>query len=329
MRRPEVVRWMTRSSACGLLALAVLAAALAAAPVQAQDFPTKPVTVLIPFGPGGASDLTLRTFVHLAPEILGQPMIVQPKPGGAGAIASEIVAQAKPDGYTLLFGHTNSNSILPAIEGRSKGPDDLVSVCRVNTSGTVFIAQPNAPFNNFKEMVAWAKANPGTLSVSVATAWSMVDFTWKQMEQVLGLKLRIVTYDGGAEALVGLLGGHVQASLLSLPQTLPQIKAGKLKALAYNGETRHPDLPDIPTAKEQGYDRVLTVYKAYMAPKGTPRPVIDKLALGVKKMLEKKEVVEAIRKLGDEVQYQGPDEFAKYWRTEYETYKELGKMFKK
>ena len=307
----------------------ILVAALGAGPVAAQDFPTKPVNVLIPFGAGGASDLILRTFVHLAPETLGQPMIIQAKPGGGGAIASEIVAQAKPDGYTLLFGHTNSNSILPAIEGRSKGPDDLASVCRVNTSGNVFIAQPSAPFNNFKEMVAWAKANPGTLSVSVAGTWSMVDFTWKQMEQVLGLKLRIVSYDGGAEALVALLGGHVQAALLSLPQTLPHVKAGKLKALAYYAENRHPDLPDVPTAKEQGYDRVMTVYKAYMAPKGTPRPIIDKLALSVKKMLENQQVIEAIRKLGDEVEYQGPDEFAKYWRAEYDTYKELGKMFKK
>jgi tripartite-type tricarboxylate transporter receptor subunit TctC len=321
--------WVTRTSARGLLALAVLAAALAAAPAQAQDYPTKPVNVLIPFGAGGASDLILRTFVHLAPETLGQPMVIQPKPGGGGAIATEIVAQSKPDGYTLLFGHTNSHSILPAIEGRSKGPDDLASVCRVNTSGNVFIAQPSAPFNTFKEMVAWAKANPGQLSVSVAGTWSMVDFTWKQMEVVLGIKLRIVSYDGGAEALVALLGGHVQAALLSLPQTLPHVRAGKLKALAYYAENRHPDLPDVPTAKEQGYDRVLTVFKAFMAPKGTPRPIIDKVAVSVKKMLENKQVIESIRKLGDEVEYQGPDEFAKYWRAEYDSYKELGKMFKK
>jgi tripartite-type tricarboxylate transporter receptor subunit TctC len=311
-----------------LVPAAILVAALAALPAAAQDFPNKPVNVLIPFGAGGASDLTLRTFVHLAPDVLGQPMIIQAKPGGGGAIASEIVAQAKPDGYTLLFGHTNSHSILPAIEGRSKGPDDLASVCRVNTSGTIFIAHPTAPFSTFKEMIAWAKANPGKLSVSVAGTWSMVDFTWKQMAHVLGLQLRIVSYDGGAEALVGLLGGHVQASLLSLPQTLPHVKAGKLKALAYNGDRRHPDLPDLPTAREQGYDRVLTVFKAFMAPKGTPRPVIDKIAVSVKKMLDDKQVVEAIRKLGDEVEYQGPDEFAKYWRAEYDTYKELGKIFK-
>lgn len=309
--------------------MTVLIVTLAALPVAAQEFPAKPINLVIPFGAGGASDLAARTFVGAAPQFFGQPMVVQIKPGGGGAIASEAVAQAKPDGYTLLFGHTNSNSILPAIEGRSKGPDDLASVCRINTSGSVFLAQPGAPFKTFKEMVAWAKANPGKLSIANAGTWSMVDFAWRQMEVVLGLQLRIVSYDGGAEALVALLGGHVQAALLSLPQTLPHVKAGKLRALAFMGERRHPDMPDVPTTTEEGYDKTMTVFKAVMAPKTTPRPVIDKLAAGFKKMLETKPAIDGIRQLGEDVEFMGPDEFAKYWKTEYETYKELGKMFKK
>jgi tripartite-type tricarboxylate transporter receptor subunit TctC len=309
--------------------VAIALTALAAAPVAAQEFPTKPITLIIPFGPGGASDLTARTFVHLSQEILGQPMIIQTKPGGGGAIGSEFVAQSRPDGYTLLVGHTNCNSVLPAIEGRSKGPDDLVSVARINTSGGIYIAQPQAPFSTFKEMVAWAKANPGQLSVSTAGTWSQVDFTWRTIERDYGLKIRNVAHTGGAEALVALLGGHVMASLLAPPQTLPQIKAGKLKALAYSGTQRHRDLPDIPTAEEQGFTKTLTVFKAIMAPKGTPRPVVDKLAATFKKMLENPQVVEAIRKLGDEVEFQGPDEFARYWRAEYDTYREMGRIFKK
>lgn len=313
-----------------MLVLAALAAAVtSASPAPAQEFPTKPINLVIPFGPGGASDLTVRAFIHLAPEVIGQPMVVHTKPGGGGAVGSEFVAQAKPDGYTLLVGHTNCNSILPAIEGRSKGPDDLVSVARINTSGGVYMAKPDAPFKTFKEMIAWAKANPGQLSVSTAGTWSAVDFTWKRMERDLGVKLRIVSYTGGAEALVALLGGHVHASQLALPQSLPHIKAGKLRALAWGGPRRHPDLPDVPTSGEEGFERTLTVYKALMAPKGTPRPVVEKLAAAFKKMLETPQVVDAIKKFGDEVEYQGPDEFAKYWRAEYETYKELGKMFKR
>ena len=312
-----------------LLAPAVLTAVLAGAPAVAQEFPTKPIHLVIPFGAGGASDLTVRTFIGLAPEVLGQPIVVQLKPGGSGAIASEMVAQSKPDGYTLLFGHTNSNSILPAIEGRSKGPDDLMAVCRVNTSASVFVAQPTAPFRTFKEMVAWARANPGALTVSTAGAWSAGDFTWKRMERDLGIKLRIVTYDGGAEALVALLGGHVQASLLALPQTLPQTKAGKLRALAWGGSRRHPDLPDVPTAAEEGYDKTLTVFKGVMAPKGTPRPVVEKIALAFRKMLETNQAIDGIGRLGDEIEYLGPDELEKYWRAEYETYRELGTIFRR
>jgi tripartite-type tricarboxylate transporter receptor subunit TctC len=309
--------------------IAVCAAVAMASPVAAEEFPSKPITLVIPFGPGGASDLTARTFVHLSQQVLGQPMVIQTKPGAAGAIGSDFVAQAKPDGYTLLVGHTNCNSILPAVVGQGKGPDDLVAVARINTSGTVYVAQPNAPFSNLKEMVAWAKAHPGELSVSTAGTWSQVDFMWRTLEHDHGLKIRNVSFPGGAEALVALLGGHVQASLLSLPQTLPHIKAGKLKALGYEGLKRHSDLPDVPTAKEQGFPRTLTVFKAIMAPKGTPKPVVDKLAGAFKKMLQDPQVVEAIQKLGEPVEYQGPDEFAKYWRAEYDAYRDLGKVFKK
>jgi tripartite-type tricarboxylate transporter receptor subunit TctC len=295
----------------------------------AQDFPTRPINLVIPFGPGGASDLTARTFAALAPKVIGQPMLIHTKPGGGGAIGTEFVAQSKPDGYTLLIGHTNCNSVLPAIEGRSRGPDDLVPVARINTSENIYVAQAGAPFTTFQEMIAWAKANPGQLSVSTAGTWSAVDFTWKVIERDYGIKLRIVSYTGGAEALVALLGGHVMASLLAPPQTLPHIKAGTLRALAYSGRHRHRALPDTATAAEQGFDKSLNVFKAIMAPKGTPRPVVDKLALAFKNLLETPTVVEAIQKLGDEVEYQGPDEFAKYWRAEYETYRELGKAFKK
>ena len=309
--------------------MAVAAATLAGTPAIAEEFPSKPITLVIPFGPGGASDLTARTFIHLSQQVFGQPMVIQTKPGGGGAIGSEFVAQAKPDGHTLLVGHTNCNSILPAIMGQGKGPDDLAPVARINTSGTVFVAQPDAPYNTLKEMIAWAKANPGELSVSTAGAWSQVDFTWKTIERDYDLKMRNVSYPGGAEALVALLGGHVKASLLSLPQTLPHIAAGKLKALAYLGSRRHRDLPNVSTAAEQGFSKTLTVFKAIMAPKGTPRPVIDKLAAGFKKMLEEPQVVEAIEKLGEPVEFQGPDEFGKYWRAEYESYREMGKIFKK
>lgn len=293
----------------------------------AADFPAKPITLVIPFGAGGASDLVARAFLGTATEFLGQPVVLQLRPGGGGAIGSELVAQAAPDGYTLLLGHTNCNSILPAIAGRSKGPSDLAPVARINTSGSVFVTQPGAPFQSLAEMIAWAKANPGRLTVASTGTWSAVDFTWRQMARTFDITLRIVSHDGGAEALVALLGGHVHATLLALPQSLPHIRAGTLRPLAYAAARRHPDLPNVPTSAEQGFDRGLTVFKGVMAPLGTPRPVIEKLAAGFRQMLGTPQAIESIRLLGDEVEYLGPDEFARYWRAEFERYRELGRLF--
>ena len=310
-----------------LVAAVSLSAARNAPSSAAPEFPTRPIRLVIPFGAGGASDLTARTFIDLAPAVLGQPIVLHMRPGGGGAVASELVARSRPDGHTLLFGHTNSNSLLPAVEGRSTGPDDLVAVCRVSVTSSMFVALPDAPFTNLSEMIRWARTNPGKLTVSTAGAWSAVGLTWKRMERELGIRLRIVTFDGGAEALVALLGGHVQASLLALPQSLPQIRAGKLRALAWSGAARHPAFPLVPTAAEEGYGHTLTVFKGVMAPKGTPRPIVDRLALAFRKMLETPRVIEGIHRLGDEIQYHGPDEFQHDWRAEYDSFRELGRLF--
>ena len=139
--------------------------------VQAQEFPTKPVTLIIPFGPGGASDLTARAFFGAAHEYLGQPVIIQLKPGGGGAIASDIVAKAPPDGYTLLMGGPGPNTTLPAIEGRSRGPDDLAAICRINYNAMLTLVPANAPYKTMQEFIQYAKANPNKLRFGHAGIW--------------------------------------------------------------------------------------------------------------------------------------------------------------
>jgi tripartite-type tricarboxylate transporter receptor subunit TctC len=313
-----------------MLLMAMVFPLFAISTLQAQDYPTKPINLVIPFGAGGASDVTARAFVHLSPEILGQPMIVQLKPGGGGAIGTELVAQSKPDGYNVLMGHTNCNCILPAIEGRSRGPEDMDAVCRINIQNTVYYVRSDSPFKTIKDVIAYAKANPGKLSFGNSGTWSVTDLEWRWLEIKAGMQTRNVPHDGGGQQLLALLGGHIQVAMLATTFSLPHYKAGKIRPLAIQGPKRHSDFPGVPSMKEEGFDTGLDgLWKAVMVPKGTPRPIIEKLASFFKKISENKQVIESLTKMGDEFHYLGPDDFAKYWRKDYQVYKDMAKMFKK
>jgi tripartite-type tricarboxylate transporter receptor subunit TctC len=297
--------------------------------IQAQEFPVKPVNLIIPVGPGGSHDLTARAVTSVAVDYLGQPVIVQLKPGGGGAIGSEYVAKAAPDGYTLLFGGQGWSSALPAVEGRSKGPDDLMAVCRINYSPTIIVARADAPYKNLKEMVEWAKANPGKLIFASTGPWGQADLSWKQIVRYTGITTKTVPYDGGGPSILAALGGHADLTGGLSASLLPHIKSGKLRALVVLDDRRAGDLPDVPTAKEEGVNAVNLMWRAVLAPKGTPRPIVEKLTAAFKKMTEDKTVLAMIKQFGDEIHYLGPDEFTKVWREEYEAHKELGKQFKK
>ena len=299
--------------------------------LQAQDFPTKPITLVVPLGIGGSSDLTARILAPLSPEIFGQPTVIQIREGGGGAIGSELVGQAKPDGHTLLLGQSNCNTVLPALEGRSRGPYDLASVCRINIMDYVLAVRSDAPFKTFTEMVQWAKANPGKLTIgSIAGERGWMGFEWMWQQEQAGFKSRIVPFDGGGPAQIALLGGHIQVTMSFLTAYLPHFRSGKLRPLAVYGKKRYAEIPNVPTVAEEGYVQATPggIWKAVMAPKGTPRPVIDKLALGFKKMTENKQAIENLKKLGDDFGYQGPDEFEKFWREDYEAFKKLAMKFK-
>jgi len=316
----------------GLLALgaaAVAVALAAAAAPAAEEFPTKPVTLILPVGAGGSHDLTARAMVGVIQQYLGRPVIVELRPGGGGAIGSNQVAKAKPDGYTLLFGGPGWSTALPAIEGRSVGPEGLMAVARVNYSPVVFEGKPDLPFKTLKEMIAWAKANPGKLLHGNTGPWGAGDMPMKQMMKEYGFQAQIVPFDGGGPALIALLGGHVMTSGLLTAQSLPHIQAGKIRPIAILDTKRHPDLPDVPTSVEGGVNVTYRLWRAVLAPKGTPRPVIEKLAAAIKKTTEDKTFIAAVRQLGDEPGYLGPDEFEKEWQHEYEIHKEMAREFKK
>ena len=297
--------------------------------IHAQEFPSKPISLILPFGPGGSTDLTARAFVGVANEYFGQPVIVQPKPGAGGAIASDNVAKASPDGYTLLMGGPGPNSTLPAIEGRSRGPDDLAAVCRINYNSHLVLVPADAPYRTFQQLVQYAKANPGKLRFGNTGIWGAADLLWKEIQLKAGISTKIIPYDDGTQTLIGLLGGHIDVMSTFPTNSAPQIKAGKIRPLAFADSKRDPDFPEVPTLRELGVDVEMIVWKGILAPKATPRPIIDKLAQGFKKMLEDKSSIGMIQNLGDNFHYLGPDEFTKFWRGEYEAHKEMGKVFKK
>jgi len=286
--------------------------------------------MIIPSSAGGSADLAARSFVHLSPEVLGQPMVVQAKPGGGGAIGVELISQAKPDGYTIGMGSSNFSSVMPAIEGRSRGPEEMEAVCRINVQSYIYVVQANSPHKTIKDLIAYAKANPEKLAFGSSGALSVVDLEWRSLEAKAGMKTRIVPYDGGGAVIVAILGGHIQVAILPAAVAMPHIKAGKLRPLAIQGPKRYAGMPNVPSLIEEGYDTDIEgVWMGVVAPKGTPRTIIDKLAAGFKKMTENKQAIENYAKLGSEFTYQGPDEFAKYWRKDFQTYKGMAKLLKK
>jgi tripartite-type tricarboxylate transporter receptor subunit TctC len=301
--------------------------------VLAQEYPTKPVTLVIPMGPGGGHDLTFRAVTSVAADYLGQPILIKLNPGGSGAIGADLVAKAPPDGYTLGVASNAWSCALPAIEGRSKGPEYFEAICRINYNPTIIVTRPGTPFKTFKEMIQWAKANPGKLIVGTPGPWSPPDMVWKYLMKETGITLKIVPFDGGGPALVGLLGGHLDAGTALPIMYYPYKTTGKLIPLLFLEDKRHPDLPDVPTGKEEGMDGQLNMlsrlWRGVIAPKGTPRPIVDKLAAAFKGMTEDKSVVAMIKQFGDDLYYLGPDEFRKVWESEFELYKELGKIYKK
>jgi tripartite-type tricarboxylate transporter receptor subunit TctC len=314
---------------CTLLMLLFLSPSLES--LNAQNFPTKPINIIIPLGAGGQNDLLMRIMSTYAPEYFGQPFVLRIVAGGGGAIGSNEVAQSKPDGYTLLSGHANCNAVLPAVEGRGKGPDDLAAVALISASYSAFWVQSDAPWKSFKELIAWAKANPGKLVYGNNGTWSSSDFSWRWLEMNAGFTSRSVPFDGGAQCTVALLGGHIDVGRLSSGHSYPHWRAGKIRPLAVAGSERLPEMPNIPSLVEEGYDMkgLGSVWIGIFAPKGTPRPIIDKLASTFKNMTENKKAIAAVKAMGAEFTYLGPDEFAKSWRGEYNAYRELAKIFKK
>jgi len=302
-------------------AFASLLAALLAGGAQAQGWPTKPIKVVIPFVAGGSSDITGRAIAAKFQETLGQPGIVENKPGANGAIAAEFVAKADPDGYTILVGSIGVFSINAALfkDLRYNPLRDFAPITLAVTTPNVLITKPGLPAKSMKELVDFAKQNPGRLSYCSSGTGSSDHLTGEVFKQGAGIFAVHVPYRGGAACQTDLMGGQVDFSFQNLGAVTGYIKAGRMKALAVTAKSRHSQLANVPAAGEAGFpDLVVTSWQAVAAPAKTPRDLVMKLNAAAVRALRAPEIRERMTQIGFDVVAGTPEEFGAFMKSEVE-----------
>ena len=299
----------------------------------AEDYPTRPISVIVQLPPGGTLDLLARAFAPIAEKYLGKPVVVLTKAGAAGAIGSFSLAQAKPDGYTIGTGWPAMTQLIIGEILAGRKPtftlDDYVVLGRLMESPTIFLVKYDSPWQTFQEVIKDVKAHPDTYAFSSGGIYSASHLPMEIVLQEVGLKLRHVPFQGGGPAFTALIGGHVHFSTQYPGTSFPKIKAKQLRGLAQTGETRVKNYENIPTFKELGYNAVYSAWYGLLAPKGTPEPIVTKLRTVVKQVANDPAFVDIIEKSGDQVIYADPETTKKNWQREYDTlYKLLERLEK-
>src|SRR5256885_7365718 len=261
---------------------ALLFCMFAAAAATAQDYPSRPVKILVPYGPGGATDIIARIVAGKLTESMGQTFLVENRPGANGNIALEAAAKAPADGYTLLVGNVSTNAInenIYADQLTIRPSRDLAGVTKLVEIPHVLVANASFPANNVAELVAAAKKAPGTINYASVGMGSYPHLDMERLERAAGIALTHVPYKGGAgQAIPAMIAGEVQVAFFNMASLLPHIKSGRLKALAAIPNQRLPELPNVPTLAEQGYPGIGTnAWQGMFAPAGTPKPIISRL----------------------------------------------------
>ncbi len=294
-------------------------AALAAGAAHAQSYPAKPIRIVIPFVPGGPSDTVGRAIGAKFPEHLGQPAVVENKPGANGAIAAEFVARAEPDGYTILVGSIGVFSINAALykDLRYHPVRDFAPITLAVTTPNVLVTKLDFPAKTVKELIGEMRRQPGRTSFGASGVGSSDHLTFELFSQMTGTSGINVPFKGGAAVVADLLGGQVDASFQNLGTVATQIKAGKVRALAVTAKARNPVLPDVPTMAEAGFpELVVTSWQAAAAPAKTPREIVARLNDAAVKALRAPEIRERLNAIGFDVVAGTPEEFGQFMQSE-------------
>jgi tripartite-type tricarboxylate transporter receptor subunit TctC len=303
-----------------LIAASVLA--VVAGPAVAQEaFPSRPITMIVPFPPGGVADITGRPTAAALEKVLKQPVAVTNRPGAGGAVGNAAVANAKPDGYTILMALSSISVIPAADELFNRKPayslDQFAPIALISADPTILVVHPSMPVKSLKELVALARSKPGQMSFSSSGVYGALHMPMEMFLYAAKLKMRHVPTTGGGPAITALLGGHVELTAGGPAAISGHVKAGKLRPIVSWGGKRHEAYPNVPTFKELGYKDVeYYIWAGMFAPRGTPEPAMKVLRDAARKVVEDADFKNTMAKVNSPVQYMDAPEFGKYWEAD-------------
>ncbi len=299
---------------------ALAAAALAVLPTvtQAQDYPSKPIKLVVPFAPGGVTDTSGRIVAEALSKRLGQTVVVENQAGASGNIGTTRVAQSAPDGYTLLLGFDGTMAINPHVFAKTGfEAKDFAPITKIGDATLILVAHPSVPAKDLPSLIAYSKTVNGGLSYGTSGNGGTPHLAGEMLKQRSGAALTHIPYKGGGQALQDVLGGQIPLVYTAIAGALPMVKSGRVNAIAVSSAKRDAALPNVPTMKESGYpDMVVDSWVALLAPAKTPPAIIDKLQRETAAALAQPEVRERLLGLGITPVGNTPDEFGAQWRAD-------------
>jgi tripartite-type tricarboxylate transporter receptor subunit TctC len=318
-----------RRPALAAAATLLAAAVFSATPCGAQDYPTKPVRIVVPFGAGGPADVTARLIGNILQDKFGQPFVIENRTGAGGVIGTVEAVKSPPDGYTLLMmsnTQTANESLMP--QRKYELMRDLVPIAPINYSDLVIVVHPSVAAKTLAEFIALAKSQPGKLNYASSGQGTPYHMAGELFKSMAGIDIVHVPYRNSGEARSGVIGGQVQMMIDAVTTMAPNVGEGQVRALATTGKTRSSVLPNVPTASEAGVTGYeATIWLGLMAPAGTPKPIIDKLNAAVNEAIKRPEIVKLWAEQGAAPMSMTPQEFDKYLRDDIVKWANVVKQF--
>ena len=301
-----------------IMAAACLTAA-SADQVCAQAYPSRPIRFIVPYAPGGSADTVTRLVGRQLTSLLGEPVVVDNRPGANGHIGMQIAANATPDGYTLVLGYITNITIDQSLYRKLPYDPvrDFTPITQLDSTPNLLVVYPGVPAKTMQQFIAYAKANPEKVNFGSSGIGSIGDLTGELLNRLAGIHMLHVPYNGSGRAVIDLLSGQIQMMFSGFSSTLPHVKAGQLRALAITSAQRSPVLPDLPTLSESGFPGVVaTAWHGMFAPAGTPPAVVNKLYMATTRALATPVVKERLSHLGFQIGGSSPQEFAAFIQSE-------------